>query len=308
MADGTLRLDKTLSTLSQQYQNNQTIFQDILPVIPVVQDSGNYFVYNKDWRLPETVRADKSPANMVTYSVSIGSYRVGRHALKDAISEDEKDNTDSPLELRRDTTEFLVDKIQQRQEASTAQILFTTTTFSSNQALTTATSWRKNTTTANPVANINSGTAVIVANAGVMPNKLIIGHSEFLDLKENTSLHERVKYVQRSIMTADLLAAVFDIDTVHVGKMQRDTSDEGLTSTFTAIWATHALLAFFGGTGRRSKSAGVMLRVMRHGNPWKVRRWRDEDRDAELIEVGTKFIPKAVATSSGFLFTSVTSS
>ena len=311
MPQGTMRISKPLTNVSVQYRNTEAIFPKFLPQIPVTADSDDYWIYTRDFKLPETVRANKSAANQVTWGASTASYSAVEHALKDAISENDEDNADDVFQLQVDTTEFLTDKIIMRQEYEVAKLLFTTTTFSNNASLATATSWLGNTTSSEnaPIQNVLSATTLIMRQSGVKANTGVFAVDSFNALKENTVIHERIKYVERSIVTSDLLASLFDLQAVHVGEMARDPVQEGLTTSLTTVWeAGNALIAYFSKPSRKTRSAAVGFRVMKKGNPARVKRWYDDEIEATWIEVQAKFVPRAVATLSGYLFSSVTAS
>ena len=102
-------------SLSVIYKNEDYIAGNVLRDIPVMKDTDKYYVYASEYRLPETARANHSPANVVTWEMSTSAYYLSKHSLKDAISPDDRDNTDAPINLDRDTTEYLTDKILLRQ-------------------------------------------------------------------------------------------------------------------------------------------------------------------------------------------------
>ena len=307
MPQGSTRVSRPLTNVSIQYRNNETIYNKFMPELPVSKESDQYWIYNKDFRLSDTTRANGAEANMVTHEYSTSSYSTVEHALKDVITDTDRANTDAPLNLDVDATEFLSDQILQRTEFETAKLLFTTTTYSNNATLNTATAWIRNTTTSAPIQNVLSATNVIIKTSGMRPNTVILGKDSTDALKENQNVHERIKYVEKSIVTEDLLASLFEVDNVYTGTMVRDTSQEGLASTISFIWGSDALVAYFAPrAGIRTKSAAMMFRQSSKGQPMRVKKWRNEDVEGDMIEVQTKFIPKAVATNCAYLFKTVT--
>lgn len=307
MPQGSTRVDKALTNFSVQYKDMEAIFPKFLPTIPVVKESDKYWIYNRDVTLTDSRRANGAPANAVTWDASTSSYSVTEHSLKDSLTDRDRDNADNVFQLRVDTTEFLQAQIMRRQEFEVKKIIFTTTTFSNNVSLDTNTSWVGNTTTSAPVQTVLSGTSVIVLNAGKRPNTMVMGNNAFDSLRENVNIQERIKYVQQSIITEKIIASLFDIQQVHVGRMALDSSQDGLAASLGFLWDTDkALLAFFGPTGRKMASAAVGFRKLSKGNPWRVKRWRDEEIEGDWIEVQSMFSPKATATLSGYLFSSVT--
>jgi len=175
---GSLHISKALTNLSIQYKNSEFIAPQFLKDIPVTKENDLYYVYDRQFRINDTLRGNKSASNMVTWGVSTSSYSVEEHALADIVSDRDRRNADM-INIDIDTTEFLTDQILLSQEWEAQSLLFTTTSWGSNTQYTTATSWRYNTTTSAPIQNVLSGTGVVVRNSGVKPNMMVIGWSTF---------------------------------------------------------------------------------------------------------------------------------
>lgn len=306
MPQGSLRISKALTNLSVHYKNDNYIASQVCPDIPVVKESDLYWVYNSDFRLEETARANKSQANMVTWDASTSSYSVNEHALKDVITDRDYNNADSELKLEQHTMENLIDKIMMRQEYEVAKLCFTTTTWGNNATLNTASSWKYNTTTSAPIQNVLSATGLMITRSAKRPNQLVLGWGSFEALKENNNVYNRIQYVERAMITEQILASLFDVDKVLVGTAIYNQGKEGATASLTTIWGSDALLAYVNPTPRlRDATAMGNMRVSTFGSPYKVKKWRDEDIDGNYIEVQTMFAPKAIATQCAYLFKTV---
>ena len=305
MPEGSTRINKALSNISVQYKNDEYIFSKVLKDTNVINESDMYWVYNADYTLPETIRANGAPANMVTWSASTSTYRVDEHALKDVVTERDRDNAETPLSIDRDTVEFLTDKILLRQEYEAQKLLFTTTTFSNNTTFTSGTSWKVATSTANPIINVLSATGKILSSSGKRPNVMVMGWATLEALKNNSLVYNRIQYVERAIVTEEILQAVFDVQSIYVGTAVMDTSKEGVhTSTAQGfLWGDDCLLAYFApSVGRKVVTAATNFRVKKKGLPYRVKKWYDESIEGTYIEVQTMCKPKAVATSAAYLF------
>lgn len=308
MPQGSLSISKALSNVSLQYKNEQYIYNKILQDVPVKQDSGSYYIYDKNFRLEEVERSNRSPANMATWSVSTSTYLVREFALKDVVSQTDRMNSDVPGSLDVDTVEFLTDKIQMFQEKEVSDLLFTTTSFSNNATLTTATSWDySSTNTSAPIQNALSATALILSQSGKRANTMIFNNATLNVLKENNNVYTRLAYTKDQILTEQILAGVFDMKDVYVGTAYYETNQEGLDSTSTAIWPTDCLIAYFEPMpGIKKATAANMFRVTERGAPYQVKKWFDNNIDADYIEVRTKAVPRVIASLTAYLFKTVT--
>jgi len=304
---GNLHINKALTNVSIQYRNNEFIGSMIMKDIPVAKESDVYYIYAKDMRMAETLRANKSASKQITWGVSTTSYSLDEHAISDVVTDRDRKNADSPINMDIDATEFLTDKILMRQEKDFADLLFTTGTWSNNTTLTTATAWKYNTTTSAPIQNVLSATGLVIKQSGKRPNTLILNFEGFAALKENTNVYSRIQYVEKAIITEQLLASIFDVQNVYVGLGVYDAGMEGGTESLTSIWGPDALLAYFdpSATGLKKVTAGFNLRMSDSGNPYKVKKWREEKLSGDVIEVSTMFKPVAVATLCGYFFKTV---
>jgi hypothetical protein len=305
MPTGSIRVSQPLTNISVQYKNKEYIAGQILEDFPVKHESDQYWIYTSDFRIPQTLRANKSVAKMETWSASTSTYYVNEHALKDVVSDRDRANAVAPLELERDATEYLTDKILLRQEYEVMKLLFTTTTFSYTETLNTATSFNYNTTTSAPIQKILTGTAYVLGHSGIEPNIGVTNRAVFDSLRENPNVYGRIQYVERAIMTKELLAAVFDIDSLYVGKAIYDTNREGAAESLTAIWPADFLLMYKNPrTSLRAVTSALNFRMMGWGSPYRVKKWRDEEIEGDYIEVQTMFKPSAIATQTAYLIKS----
>lgn len=307
MPQGSIRVSRPLTNLSVKYTNSEYIANEVLGSVAVKNESDQYWVFDSDRRMEDTLRANGAQANAVNWKASVSSYNVEEHTLKDVITDRDYANADSPLELDKTTSENLIDKILLRQEYDAATLLFTTTTFSNNTTLTSATSWRYNTITSAPILNYLSATGVIIANSGKRPNKIIMGWEVFANLKENANVYGRIQYVEKSILTEEIMASVFDVNMVHVGTSVRETAKEGATSDIGFIWGNDSVIGYFDKKpGLKKITAATNFRVKQYGSPYKVKKYRSEDVEGNWIECQSMYVAKAIATSCGYLFKTVT--
>lgn len=306
MPQGSTRISKALTNFSVQYKNDNYIAGEVLKTMNVLKESDQYWIHNSKFKLEETYRENGSLANMATFGYSTSSYKTQEHALKDVITENDRANTDAPLNLDRDATEYLTDQIMLRQEYDTHKLLFTTTTWGNNSTLTSATSWKYHTTTSAPIQNVLSATGLILESSVKRPNKIVVGWDVFAALKENPNMYNRLAYTKDKMMTSQIMASMFDLDMMHVGSAVIDSAQEGDSEDQGFLWGADALIGWFDPSpGIKKATAALMFRVARKGIPYRVKKWYQDDIEGDFIEVQTKYVPKAVATACAYLYKSV---
>lgn len=295
-----LHVNKLLSNVSVQYQNAEYIWDKIFPVVNVTKDTDLYRVYDRNFKLPETKRAPKAVANEYTFYFSNNSYSLNQDALKDYIGVDEQENNDLGS-LQTDTTEFLTDKIYMKMEIAAAS-LFTTANWSLNLSLASTAKFNVNTITSDPVPVFDTAASTIAMNSGKMPNFGILPRNGMVACKNHVSILDRIKYTSDKI-TPMMLAGLFELPELHIPMAIKDTANEGEAANMGFIFDDFAFL------GWKPKSAG--LKIPSSGYTFvsktpRVRTWFDQERNADVVEVEVKSVPKVVASLTGFLISDIT--
>ncbi len=294
-----LHVDKLLGQVSIKYRNANFIADKVFPFVPVKKDSDKFRVYDRDFRLPQTLRSAKGLAREHNFEVSTGTYILEQHSLKDYVSDRDAENYDV-ADLRADTTEELTDKILLRMEKSVAD-LFTSTSWSLNVSLATAQQWSLDSTTSNPIPLMDTAATSVLENSGMAPNFAVIPHKCLLAAKNHQSVLDRIKYTSADV-TPNMIAGLFDLDELLVPKAVLDSSAQGVTASIGAIFGDNVFVGYKPATASVLKpSAGY---IFRNAIPL-VKRWRVEERQSEAIEVNMHYQAKVVASLSGYLIKDV---
>ena len=303
-----LHIDAALSRLSVKSANDMSNFvaSKILPTVRVQKESDRYYVYGREnFILENTFRADGAPANEATYGMNQSTYQLEEYALADIVTDRMRKNADPALDPESDAVINLTEKLMIDYEIRTRNLMFTTTALAQNHAAGVA--WSAQTTTSDPFVDVNTATAVILRQTGARANTMLIGQAAFQSLKNHSDTLDRIKYSERGIITADLLAAMFDLDQVLVGRAVFNSAQEGAAESMGYIWATHALLAYVEkNPGLRTKSAGVTFGGVRQtGDTALVSKWREEKRKGDMVEVSWMLDEAITNSGAAYLITSV---
>jgi len=300
--------DKALEKVSISYRPGEFIADRLVSSVPVKHDTDKFYVYDfGTMRLEETKVAKGSAAHRTTYTMSTSSYSLERHALKELVLQEDKDNADKAINLDIDMTEMLTRKILIRKEKECNDVIMASGNWTNQESLSSDVAWIANTTLSNPIIKIDSGTSKIISSSGYKPNRLVIDDATFRGAKEHTSVIDRVKYTSADSVTEKMLAKLFNIDEVLVGRAIYESAQEGLTSVPAKIWTNSAWLAYVEPSpGLRKASAAYEFIQQNRGIPHKVTKWAEDDPEGTWIKVETKFQFKAVATACAYLFIDMT--
>jgi len=288
-----LHVDKVLSDISVQYKNSAYVADQLFPKLSVKNMSDKYFVFSRDFKLPETIRAVGGKSREADFDLSTASYVLKKHALKTYISDDEVSNYDIGT-LKADATEYLTDKIALRKEIDAVALLDATGTWSLQHSL--AVAWTTNTTTSDPLPSINTILATIVSYCGAQPNFLGISHKCYLGLKSHVSILDRIKYTSKEV-TLEMLKGLFDIPEIVVSQAVYDSATD-LTESMASVWGT---FAFAGFKPARPAPKTVSFAYRFEKSVPLVKTWRDEERESEAVEVNAQYGMKVVASLAGYL-------
>lgn len=299
-----VHVDSVLSGVSIRYSNEEFIADQVLPVIPVKKESDKYYIYTRAWKLPQSKRAAGAEANEVEWNVSTSTYQTEEYALKDMIPDRVRENADNPLDMDVDTTENLTELIQLGREKRVADVAFASGTYGSQtSALAGANRW-DDYAGSDPIGDVRTAKSVVHAATGKMPNVLVIGYQAHLKLLDHPDILERIKYTQKGIITADLLAQVFEVDKYLIGKALYDSTQEGVAESLAYIWGKSvALLYAEPSPGLKKVSFGYQFQ----SRGFRTKKWREEGREGDFVEAGEIRDEKIVAAACGYLYTTVIS-
>jgi len=290
-----LHVDQLLSNVSIRYQQDELIGMKVFPEVPVKKESDLFRIFDRNMRVPESQRADGAVAREHHFEVSNASYLLVRHSLREIVTDRQAENYDLS-DLRVDTTEDLTQKILTRLELDVAQ-LFTTTNWSLNVSLAAANAWNANTTVSDPVPVVMTGSSEVILNGGFKPNFGILPRDGWVAVKNHVSILDRLKYTTAEVDTRKV-AAMFELNELLIPAAGYDTSALGATSTFSSFYGDNMFLGYKPAAAAPKKpSSGY---VFRNQMPM-VKRYRDEAREGEWIEVNMEYQARVVASLSGFL-------
>lgn len=295
-----VKFDQIMTNISVQFANQSGYLADqVLPSVSVVKESAAYWVYDKSrFDTPDSKRAPRSEYNRIDWNVTTDTYLAEQYGLEGEIDDEERKNAASPLDLDVDTTEIVTDMVLNNRERRVANIVLDTAVITQNVTLAGVDQW-SDYANSDPLDDVKTARITIYTGApGYTPNMLEMGYQVLEVIKLHPDIKEIVKYTERAIITKQILAAVFEVDEVLVGKVVRRSSKEGAADAFTDIWGKDVLVFF--SEGRPSLKRASLGYQMRQ-NELRVFRYREDKRDTDVIRVSEKQDEKIVSAALGYL-------
>ncbi|MFA7455768.1 MAG: hypothetical protein WCZ10_15035, partial [Desulfobulbaceae bacterium] len=156
------------------------------------------------------------------------------------------------------------------------------------------------------------GTKAIQANSGVKANCLALDFATYTALKECAAVLDKIKYTQRGVLTAELLAALLDLEEVLVGEAIVNTAKETKAGTeFTSkyIWEVNSgkgmgfLFHRPKAPGRKVPAPGYQARVAyEDGSPRRTTTWREPAEHQDVYEVAEETDIVLIDAALGYLW------
>ena len=246
-------IDRALTNISVAYLQDASAFiaDKVFPIVPVKRQSDVFYTYNKgDFMRDEAqVRGAGTESAGGDYGVEAQDpYYCRKHAFHKDVTEEERANYDEPLNADTDATDFVSQKMLIRREMEWASKFFTTgvwgTEIKGADAAGDGQAVHWDLATSNPIKDITDAAVAMAAATGYKPNTLVLSPYAFNALKNHEDILDRIKYTQKGIVTADLLATLFEVEHVYVAWGVVNSATKGAADAVDFIMGKNALLCY----------------------------------------------------------------
>jgi hypothetical protein len=301
-----LHVDQLLTNISIGYGNSSYIADQIFPVVPVDNQSGKYITYDQShwFRNEALLRAPGTKSQRGGWTYSSDTFYCDRFSYGHEIYDVDRANADAAYSLDREATEFVTDKILMQREVSAAAKFFTTGVWGLDRAGgTNFTAW-SDYANSNPISDIAGWMDSVEAVIGREPNTLVLGKQVWTQLKWHPDLIDNIKYTQRAQLGTDLVASMFEVDRILIGRAIYTASPEGTAEasvSYSRIWGKAALLLYVPtNPSMRTPASGYTFVWRRWPNALQyVKRMRDEERETDIIECNSFYSQKVTGKAAG---------
>ena len=309
-----VHIDKALSNISIGYKNEQFISDQIFKPVNVDKQSDKYYVYGMErFRQHSDLRAPGTEANEIQWTLSDDTYFCEGHALRHVIADEEMQNADDEFDLEAEGTELVTEAILLNKEVDAANKVLDPSSYHPDLVITLGqggapAKW-SDYDNSDPILDIQRAKEAIHRKSGVRANTLIISEPVFNVLKLHPKLIEIIKYVQRGIVTEELMAAAFGVDKILVGSALKSTvtnpgqAEPGQVERLNYIWGNSAVLAYIAPRpSKKSISLGYSFMWNKDGEgAVQVRKWYEVGRRATIVEAERWYDQKIISNVAGFL-------
>lgn len=214
-------IDRALTNISVAYMQGDDAFiaDKVFPIINVTKQSDVYFKYSKADMFRNEVQERGRGAESAggNWNVELADpYYCRKYAFHYDITQEERVNYDKPLDVERDTTEWLSQKMLLKRELDFADKFFKTSVWGKDVQADGSSVKKWSDQTSDPVKQVNDLMLEMAEASGKKPNFAIMAPDVLYALKNHEAIMDRIKYTQKGIITLDLIASLFELDKIFV--------------------------------------------------------------------------------------------
>lgn len=306
-------VDVPLSNLAVSAFSDGTgefIADQLFPSINVAKQSDKYYTIEKDHFLmlpgDAALRAPKTKARRIEFTVSSDSYFCNNYALANEESLENLANADMAIRLRQNSVRLITSQLRRYQEDRIASIVTSIDNIGSGVSLSGTAKW-SDYVNSDPIGDVRTAHAFIRSQTGLIANTMMIDWDTMQIIRQHPDLLDMYKYTSGGEVTDSQLAAVFKVDRVLVGRAIKNIAAEGQTATNTNVWGFNVLLAHTGpAVGLQTATLGMRFEWRPAGFPaaFSVERQTITGagtRKVEVIETGHFQDARVIARNLGYL-------
>ncbi|MCH9664656.1 MAG: major capsid protein [Gammaproteobacteria bacterium] len=313
---GDVHVNVPLTNFSQKYLQNADAFvaTRAFPNLPVTKQSDLYYVFDRDdfYRDEAAERADGTESEGGSFDLSTDPYFARVYAFHKDVTDRQRANQDTPVQLDNSATQFVTHKLLIRRERVFQSQFFADGIWTHGNA---APSPLWSAATGDPINDIRDAKRTVQEATGYRPNKLLLGRQAYDTLIENDLILARIAGGATNntpaIVMRQLLAQLFELDAIYVMDGIYTSSVKGAATTTRAfIGGDNALLYYAPDTvGLNEPTAGVQLSwtglLGNTANGMRIRRFRNEATQADRIEGEMSFDYRRTGADLGFFWNGV---
>lgn len=321
---GTIHRSAALSAISIGYKNPMFIGDKVFQNVPVQKQADYFYTFKKGaiFRNDAGVRGPGADARRGGYVVSDTEYNCKERAFAHPIPIEVINNADAALAPWETGVNFATLKVMLAKEVLVSTLCCTASNWTtSNDAAGLWAAGASNTF----IVDVLAAKEAIRQLIGVYPNVMVMDAKTLVQLKQESTILDRIKYSGTQGSPADVttqtLAQLFELDEVLVGGAIYSSAEEVLAGTdFYAVdlWETNATkgscFLFYrpAQPGREMPAAGYCFQwkggaghpdIVLPGDSYRdVRYWWESSPKQYVVEASECIDAKVTCADAGYLF------
>lgn len=305
-----VHVDGYLTDFSTAYVQDEDkyIADTVFPRIQVQKQSDLYAVFSRsDFLRSDFERRDDGSASAGTaYTVSNAPYHTENWALHQRVPDAVVANADSPYDPYENAATALAQKEMIKRDQEWVTNFFTTSLWGAD--ITGGTDFTEiGDAASDPVGLISDRAELIEDVTSFLPKDLVVNRRGWNKLRNHPDIIARIvggaTAGSPAILNRANVAAVLDLDRIHVASAIVNTAGEGVTASYSRIAGNHALLVYVDGQPAQMRpTAGctfVWNQYIGSADGRRITRWRDIDTKSEVVEMDANWDQRVIGSELG---------
>lgn len=301
-------IDPVPSGVAQGYRHVQRVGHVLFPAIPVQERGGKVIEFGlESFYDYKAARAPGAQVKSIQFGYEGRPFSLDQYTLDAPVPREfAQDAQQVPgIDLGKRAVNTVMDSLTLSLEVEQAALASDPANYVPDNKVNLTTTAKWDQTTSAPITDIDAAKDHVRMTCGVEPNRMVISNSGFRALKAHPSIVERFKYTSSESITARMLAGLFDLEELVVGKaVYLDTIED--TPNFKEAWDNVAVLAYTPMQDASIEQPSFGYTYTYKGHPFvEPARWEGGNR-SWVYGVTYERKPLLTGISSGFLFTGIT--
>lgn len=303
-----VHIDVVLQNISIAYPNEGFVGNALFPQVDVVKQSNKYRIFGREhWGLdPGTdVRAPGTRATRIPGAqTSLDSYFATEHALEIAVTDEERENSDAPLQPDTTATLLVTSKILLGRELAMHTLVSTAANYPAAHTTTLSgtAQWNfANYSTSTPVHDVKVGIRQLHSALHIIPTTAIFPYEVMVELEDHPNFVARIQYTNGGAVTTDIMKTLFGFSgQIIVPGLGYNSANIGQAPTLGYLWGKDVLLAYVPNSPAINTPAYAYEFVWGYNNAGAMRvdRWREQQINSDILRCGRRYDLKLVAVDS----------
>lgn len=294
------------------------IATQVFPVIDVQSQAGNFGKIPIEQLLQQrnTKRAPGGGYARGNWTFEPATYATEEHGAEEPVDDREAKMYSEYFVAEQISTMRAFSSVLRNAEQRVADAVFNTTTWNGASLTTAITHEWDDATNCVPLTDVEAAVQKIYDNSGLWANALVINRKVFRNLRNSAQVIDRIESngagnaAKASDITAQMLAAAFDLDYIIVAGTSRNGAKEGQAASPTQIWSGEYAMVCRVSTSpdMRDPCIGRTFHWAQDGSSigGTVESYRDETKRSDIIRVRHDVDELVLYPQAGHLLSNIT--
>jgi hypothetical protein len=301
-------IDPILTGIAQGYTHAPHAGRILFPAIPVLARGGKVIEFGKEgFRDYQSRRAPGADTQQIQFGYEGKDFVLDQYALNASVPREHmQDAQQVPnIDMGKRATNTVLQSLSLTAEIEQAKLATNPDSYADDNklALTGTDLWSD--PDSDPIRDIENAKDQVATTCGVEPNRMVIGRPVMKSFKAHPKIIERFKYTSAESITTAMLASLFDLDELAVGKSNY-VDGPADDAPFKPVWGDVACLGYVPAEMGAIEQPSFGYTYVMTGHPFVEKPFWDNSKKSWVYGVTYERKPVLTGISSGFLFLNAT--